>query len=199
MAFQLFSDYHIRALLSNQGIMDFSTDAEMIQAQLVVNGVIERVEKYLNRKLSYQMYAQETVIANGNILILERYPIVAINNVIDASGNTVDESYYAANKDPGYIRRDVGSWILNGEYIVNYDGGYYEFQSENENALPYGLAEPLIVQIKYDFQNRNTFGFTSISTENTSYEKVNAYGLLEGVMTDLNSYAKPEIVYFGRG
>ncbi len=194
-AFRLFSETTIKQWYTSEGTTDFNSKApERDQLITMLNGIISRAEQYCNQKFDYEEDYVQIVRPSGFTLFLNRKPVYSIASIVplidgvyDIDNAIDDTSYYL---DENCIRAKSGEWC-HRKYQVTYTAGYIEYLQEDSSggtSLPYDLAEGIMTQLRWEFQNRKTVGVTSSTDIQGNRTQLNPWGLLPGVQLILNKY-----------
>ena len=190
--FNLFSESTIKTWFSESGTTNYNDENEKNLLITIVNGVVARCEEFCDLKFVYQSDYTEIVKPKLGSLKLELSPVSEVYSIIpliDGSYSTDNalstSSYYV---DDNAIKLVSGGCWSHNKYQVNYSGGYQDYLSTSLPPLPNDLAQAMLIQVKFDWENRKSVGVSSVTDLSGSRTQLNPWGLLPGVIAVLRKH-----------
>ena len=148
---------------------DTSDDAELTTW---MEGLSARLERFLNRDLKSQEYTEQFDSDGYRSAIWVRGIPIASTPAVQlwddpdrtfAAVSKVASTDYAVYADEGRLQLDAGSFAGGNRSIrATYTGGYAE--TSNVLGIPDDLKQAFLIQLRYEWENRNKIGLTGQST-----------------------------------
>ena len=187
-----FTIEQIEQWMHDKGFSQTANSAKKAQLLGRCDGIVKRFENCMNRKITYNANIVEYVEAKSKTLYLNTYPIENIEEIRgqDSDGSfsgtdPVPSTNYTVNDDDGVVRL---SWAPTaGQFRIMYSAGYNNFGNE-DNGLPYDLAEAILTQLVFDIKNQENIGVVSQTNAVGTITKYAAYGIMPGI--------KAEVLYY---
>lgn len=170
------------------GIKDAEDDSLLTSRAESMQG---RIDDHLQRTLLRGADIEELFDGDCSWLLPKRFPIESIAHIyIDAdcvfgADTEIDSDDYRINKQRGRIIYGTGSnlWSSGFQNIkVVYTGGYVAAGtavSTGQTAIPEGIRRAFLMQLTFEWRNKNTLGNQSVSAQGGSISLAPAKFLLE--------------------
>lgn len=191
--YRLFTEDVIKQWYTKDGTTDYRNETESDQLQVIVNGIAERFEQYCNCKFEYSDSHVEYINPSGNALFLNIANPIAITSIVPRitgaydDSDPVDESEYYLEDNA--IRLVSGCCWSYKKYKVTYEAGYDKYGTESpENPLPSDLVQAALIQLRFDWENRDNVGIQSRTDDSGNSVQFDRWGLMSGVKTILDKY-----------
>lgn len=161
----------------NLGIEDTRDDAALART---IAGLEGRFEDHLRRLLARCEGQVDTMDGGGRWLFLRRFPVETVTEVrIDAAQNWGDETIVDAtdvrlNAERGYLAYGPCGvpWPAGVCNIrVTYTGGYVpagQTAGTGQHAMPEAIRRALLLQLGFEWRNKNNLGAASVSAQGAS-------------------------------
>lgn len=191
---KLFSEATIKAWITDKGTTAWAPGAEQTKVATMINGIVTRVESFCNIKLEYTEDYEQVVRPSGTALFLNLKPvsfITSITPLIDGAysdANALDSSTYFLDGD---VVRTLTNGFCHKKYKVVYAGGYDDYACTDTDCLrplPSDLAQTILTQLRFEYDNRNSLGISSSTDRDGNRTQINQWGLLPGVQAELIGY-----------
>lgn len=180
------SDLYIVTLSEIKAVLGITDDQDDAQLTLLAQGLQGRFENFSRRLLKREENRVETHDPTATVF-LRLFPVEDIASV-KIGDETYDGSEISWTAERGYVHI-IELYRVRNPIEITYTAGYHLPGEPGMFPMPEDLRRALLMQLRYEFKNKDTLGMTSMSAQGHSVN-LSPADLLPEVKSILQPYRR---------